>query len=364
MYRILYRNENQARARLYGILCGCIFIAIGLIHHVDPPTTVAQDFVGNTASSVGTAATVPQSLEKLLRHGGAPSSLTELRILEQQQRKIAKLASQCTVSVQIGAAQGCGVIVTDTGYILTAAHVAMRPNKSATIKMSDGRIVTATTLGLNRSVDAGLIKINAGQNGGADWPHATLGTSENLVPGMWCIAMGHPGGYDRGRGPVTRVGRILSVEDDKIVTDCALIGGDSGGPLFDIEGRLIAVHSRIGNDVADNLHVPVDHYDTHWKQLASAEAWGYLDGFKPMLGVSGNQSTGVAKILRVASGSPADEAGIRKDDIIQRFGEIAITDFHSLTKAVSDTMPGERVEVWLSRGQERLRRVVEIGRVE
>ncbi|TWU44834.1 putative serine protease HhoA precursor [Novipirellula aureliae] len=324
---------------------------------------VGQDFPGN-GSTAGTRVSLPAELEPLLAAGGVPQTLEQLRVLEKQQQRVANLAAKCTVSVQIGSAQGCGVIVSDSGYILTAAHVAMRPNKTAVIKLSDGRIVTATTRGLYRSVDAGLIKINEGQDGGAGWPHATLGDSNNLKPGMWCIASGHPGGYDRGRGPVTRVGRILAVENDKIVTDCALIGGDSGGPLFDIEGRLIAVHSRIGNDVADNLHIPINHYDVNWKRLAAGESWGYLDGFKPMLGVSGNQSTGVAEVLKVAPGSPADDADIRVGDTIQRFGDVPITDFHSLTKAVSDTMPGERVEVWLRRNNQSLRKVVEIGRVE
>ncbi|GAA5508518.1 S1C family serine protease [Novipirellula caenicola] len=334
-----------------------------------PPSTTINGVAGSgigsgvgSGVSTGTLVSVPNSLQGLLRRGGTPASLEQMRLLEQQQQQVSKLARDCTVSVQIGAAQGCGVIITDTGYILTAAHVAMRPNKSAVIRMSNGRTVMATTLGMNRSVDAGLIKINDGQNEGQPWPHATLGTSDKLVPGMWCIATGHPGGYDRERGPVTRVGRILTVRPDAIVTDCALIGGDSGGPLFDIEGRLIAVHSRIGNDVADNLHIPVDHYDISWKRLAASEAWGVLPGFRPVLGVSGNQSESVARVREVRKGSPAEDAGLMVDDIVERFGDVKVTDFGSLIKAVADTMPGERVEVWVNRSNQRVRVVVEIGR--
>ena len=167
----------------------------------------------------------------------------------------------------------------------------MRPGTKAMITLSDGSMVRATTLGMNRNVDAGLIKIDPNQNDGRPWPHATLGKSENLVPGMWCVATGHPGGYDKSRGPVTRVGRILAVKDGAIVTDCALIGGDSGGPLFDIAGRLIAIHSRIGNDVADNLHVPIDHYGLSWERMRDGEAWGFLPGFRPVLGVTGSKSS-------------------------------------------------------------------------
>jgi S1-C subfamily serine protease len=310
----------------------------------------------------GTEVSVNQELTSLLARGGAPSSIEQLRKLEQQQQKVAAAAVACTVSVQIGPAQGCGVIITDSGYVLTAAHVAMRPGKKAIISLSDGRMVRATTLGMNREVDAGLIKIDSNQHEGRPWPHATLGVSENLVPGMWCVATGHPGGYDKDRGPVTRIGRILAVREGAIVTDCALIGGDSGGPLFDLAGQLIAVHSRIGNDVADNLHVPIDHYGISWERMQSGEAWGFLPGFRPVLGVTGSKSASQAIVEVVAPGSPAKAAGIKPNDIIEQFGDAVITDFASLKRAVADTMPGERVKLWVNRSGNRLGLNIEIGR--
>ncbi len=307
---------------------------------------------------------LPTSLTRIYERGGVPRSLPELADMEKQQQLIAHRVSSCTVNVAIGPAQGCGVIVTEDGFILTAAHVGMRPGKTATITFSNGRTVTATTLGMNRVVDAGLMKINDGQNNGAPWPHATLGSSEDLRTGMWCIASGHPGGFERGRGPVTRVGRILKVNENSIVTDCALIGGDSGGPLFDLKGKLIAVHSRIGNDVADNLHIPVDHYNKTWDRLAKGEAWGYLEGFRPVLGVQGGSRDSLARISLVKAGSPAEQAGIKEGDVVEQFGDVSITSFQSLTSAVADTMPGERVTCWLSRGGERVRVTIEIGRDE
>ena len=82
---------------------------------------------------------------------------------------------------------------------------------------------------------------------------------------QWCIALGHAEGFQRDRSAPIRLGRVLGPNHMGFLsTDCALIGGDSGGPLFDLAGRLIAVHSRIGNDVQENLHVPIDHYDYAW----------------------------------------------------------------------------------------------------
>ena len=310
----------------------------------------------------GTRCDVDDSLLPILSQGGVPKTVDQLRALEVQQSEVARAVAACTVGVKIGAAKGCGVIITKSGYVLTAAHVAMRPGMNAEIFLEDGRVVKATSLGMNRSVDAGLMKINPDQNNGEPWPHASLGSSDQLIPGMWCVATGHPGGYDKQRGSVTRVGRILAVRDLAIVTDCALIGGDSGGPLFNLAGELIAVHSRIGNDVADNLHVPINHYADSWERMQQGESWGYLPGFKPILGVRGSPSSETALIEVVRTGSPADRAGLREGDIVEEFGDRLLTDFKSLQEAVADTMPGERVRLLVNREGRTRVVVVEIGR--
>lgn len=346
-----------------------ILLAVWAVASV--PGTVQADVAGTTRSlreeasagdSKGTEIEAPEALTRLIRRGGTPGSVEQLLELEDQQRRIAETVAACTVNVSIGPAQGCGVIISESGYILTAAHVATRPGKGAIITFRDGRSVKATTLGLNRAVDAGLMKIDPGQDDGAPWPVASLGASDQLRAGMWCIASGHPGGFDRERGVVTRVGRVLAVRDDTIVTDCALIGGDSGGPLFDLNGRLIAIHSRIGNDVADNLHVPIDHFDKTWERLVTGEAWGFLPGFKPNLGVKGKPDSPVAEIAEVLPGSPAAAAGFREGDVIEEFGDVPISNFKSLQAAVADTMPGERLPVYVRRGEQRIRLLVEIGR--
>ncbi len=307
---------------------------------------------------------VPEDLQKILSAGTVPKTLAQLRLLEQQFGQISAAAKLCTVSIKIGQAQGCGVIIDGGGKVLTAAHVAMRPNKPATVILANGRRLKAMTLGLNKNVDAGMLQISPGQNEGAEWPHATLGNSSKLARGMWCIATGHPSGFDQARGVVTRVGRIARVNRSALRTDCALIGGDSGGPLFDLSGNLIAIHSRIGNDVEENLHIPIDNYSNSWDRLAAGDSWGTLPGFRPVLGVQGNSRVEEAVIDVVRPSSAAKKAGIQEGDIIKEFGDRKITDFQSLKAAVAETMPGENVRV---RGQRDGRPVffrVVIGRGE
>jgi S1-C subfamily serine protease len=89
-----------------------------------------------------------------------------------------------------------------------------------------------------------------------------------------------------------------------------------------------------------------------------------LPGFKPVLGVKRAANTSIAKVGIVHRGSAAADAGIKSGDIIEQFGDVPIGTFDALKAAVSDTMPGERVGVWINRQGKRIRLRVEIGREE
>jgi S1-C subfamily serine protease len=270
-----------------------------------------------------------------------------------------------TVAVQVGPAQGSGVIVTPDGYVLTAAHVAGRPGRRATLVLHNGKPVLGETLGVFRTMDAGLIKISdeASYTDGQPWPHVEMGDSNNLKPGQWCLATGHPGGFQSDRTPVVRVGRILSFDENTaITTDCTLIGGDSGGPLFDLQGKVVGVHSRIGGSLKLNLHVPVQTYQASWERLAAGEAWGFVPGNRPFIGVQGEPDSPVAKVATVFQDTPAEKAGIRPGDVITRFGSKRVTSFESLKSFVEAEEPGARVQLVVQRGDRRLQVEIVIGR--
>jgi serine protease Do len=141
-----------------------------------------------------------------------------------------------------------------------------------------------------------------------------------------------------------------------------LVGGDSGGPLFDMNGKVIGINSRIAGAITANLHVPVDAFHDGWDRLVKAEAWGHLPGQEPVLGVKGVPDVDVAKILRVIEDSPADKGGLKEADIVTRFGDKDITDFSSLKVAVNDHNPGEEVTVKVKRGEEEVELKIKLGR--
>ena len=298
--------------------------------------------------------------------GREPTTLSELRALEAQQSRVAKSIEQVTVNVQQGTAQGSGVIITPDGYVLTAAHVAGGANRDAWVILSDGRRVRARTLGMNRDKDAGLLKIIEEHD--KPWPHATLGKSSNLELGQWCVAAGHPGGWKPERGAVIRVGRILSIdkrrgerEANTLFTDCALIGGDSGGPLFTLQGELIGIHSRIGTEVVDNMHVPIDVFAKSWDRMVQKEVWGVLPGYQPVIGVVGEKSSDRAIIASVLDNSPAQAAGIVPGDEVLKIDNRKITTFEELRLAVKNSTPGDILTLTVMRDGQVIRLPVTVG---
>ncbi len=350
--------------KLGGLLVVVTLLGGGILPAQDLQQRVAaKPAVVSPDSSGATYIALDAKLRQVFK-GDVPNGLEELRALETQQSRVAEAIEKVTVNVQQGSAQGSGVIITGDGYVLTAAHVAGKPGRDAWVVLSDGTRLPAKTMGMNRNKDAGLIKITATRS--APWPHATLGHSEELEVGQWCIAAGHPGGWQADRGNVIRVGRILAIKGERrsahtLFTDCTLIGGDSGGPLFTLEGKLIGIHSRIGTDMQDNMHVPIDVFAADWVRLKNGEAWGVLPGYRPIIGVSPPKDSDAAVVGTVVPKSPAAQAGVAEGDIILSFDGVKTLTFKDLQLAVQQTLPGDTVLIEVSRDGQAFRFPLTVG---
>lgn len=185
------------------------------------------------------------------------------------------VAEQCraaTVGIAIpGGSMGSGVIISDDGLILTAAHVLPEAGGDLVIVLSDGRQVAGKALGVNRKIDSGMAQITEPGR----YPTAPVAESDTMWEGDWCIAFGHGGGVQTDRPAPMRLGRMLHVTSGSepvrwLTTDCTVISGDSGGPLFDLQGNVIGIHSNIGMSVLVNRHVPISAYHAQWDELKEA----------------------------------------------------------------------------------------------
>ena len=308
------------------------------------------------SSATERPATTPNSTK-----AGTPPDPTQLEQLEAVQKQIYSIRSkvvQSTVAIRIGAVQGSGVVVSNDGHVLTAGHVIQRPGRMATIFLADGKTVKAKTLGVNATLDMGLLKMV----GDGPWPHVKIGHSTKLKLGQWCLGAGHPGGYERDRAPAIRLGRVLSHQATFLVTDCTLTGGDSGGPLFDLNGRVVAIHSRIGSPLESNLHVPIQIYRECWQRLVDGELWGLPTEPGPYIGLTGDRESTEAKILKVAKHSPAEQAGLEPGDVVIRFEKSTVHNFRELTQKVLGKQPLDQVPIQVKRGAKKLDLVIEIGK--
>ena len=290
--------------------------------------------------------------------GGIPDDIDDLRAMQERIRKLSEQVIPCTVGIQVGAAQGSGVIISEDGYVLTAGHVVGAPDRNVTFVLHNGRRVKGKTLGSNTGIDSGLMKITAD----GPWPHMEMAGDALLKPGQWVIAAGHPGGYVRGRKPVIRLGRVLAHAPQGIRTDCTLVGGDSGGPLFDMDGRVVGINSRIGGPLTANIHVPIATYHETWDRLAAAESWGPAGSSGAFLGVASDPEAENAKIAEVVPGSPAEQAGIKPGDVITKFDGKPVSSFSELQQRVARMKPGDKVKVEVERDGKTKTLEVELAR--
>ena len=284
--------------------------------------------------------------------------LGSIEELKERERKVKKVVSELmpTVVAVVGndqPATGSGVIINEDGLIMTAGHVTEAAGKELTIIFPDGRSVKGESLGANRTRDAGLARIT--EEG--KWPFAKIGDSKKAKLGEWLIAMGHPGGYDLNRSPPIRLGRLISSGSMGMLrTDCTLVGGDSGGPLFNLEGEVIGIHSSIGGSLAENRHVPSSVFKAGWDRMLAGEIWGSLGMMaagvnpdRPMLGVRMNDSNGQVTVDKVFPNSPAKRAGIEDGDVILKIDGIAAEQMSDVVDQVSSSSAGDVLEVQIMR---------------
>lgn len=232
-------------------------------------------------------------------------------------------ARAATVCIQLGQGSGSGAIVSEDGLILTAAHVSSGVGKEMTVVMEDGTKHKAISLGLDSETDAAMIQITDE----GKYPFVkiddgkTMNESSTLL-GDWVFSLGHSGGFDEARGSVVRLGRLVRIAGNTIQSDCKLIGGDSGGPLFDMNGVLVGIHSRVGAVLDVNMHVPMHTFHANWDAMKKKEFIG--EGAFAKKPVKGNAFIGVAlekvteglKVTEIEEKSAASKAGIKVGDII------------------------------------------------
>ena len=291
-------------------------------------------------------------------------NLADLRKLEQKVKRVVEEHTNATISLVSPrkGASGSGVIVSPDGLILTAAHVTAGSREMMVI-FPDGRQEKARVLGSNETRDASMAQLI----GKGPWPYAEIGNSDDLKVGDFVVAMGHPKGYDPTRRPPVRFGRIMTrVDYGFITTDCTVVGGDSGGPLFHLEGKVVGIHSHIAKDRKINNHAGISGYVRSWDKMKKGDVWGRLGGIdqdklRPVLGVVLEVKEDRLSAVQVPEQSPAYSAGLREGDQVLKIADEVVNDPAGMRDILIDLEPGDQVGVTVKRGSETKTFVVKLA---
>ncbi|MEP4809265.1 MAG: trypsin-like peptidase domain-containing protein [Luteolibacter sp.] len=285
----------------------------------------------------------------------APESQEDLREIQEALQAALPRAEAATVCVDLGEGTGSGVIVSKDGLVMTAAHVSTAVGKKVTIIMADGTKLKAESLGLVADADAALIQILDKSPDEAGYPTVEVNQTDDTKLGDWIFSLGHSGGFDKERGAVVRIGRLVREANNTLQTDGTLIGGDSGGPLFDMEGRLIGIHSRVGPQLPVNMHVPVRVFLDNYERMLKSEFIGEgpfaekPEKGKGFLGIGTEAVAGGLEITKLGKDSPAETEGLKVGDILETMNGEKLESKERLKELLAEMAPGDKLELEIIR---------------
>jgi serine protease Do len=289
-------------------------------------------------------------------HGREPvRDVADLLRLQAKVEAVAAKVAPATVALisEKTGSSGSGVVTAADGLVLTAAHV-VHGAKDLLVVFPNGKQVRGRVLGANYSKDIAMVRITEP----GPWPFAGRGESKPLDAGDWVIAMGHSAGFEPDRPPPVRFGRVISKGPGNfLTTDCTLIGGDSGGPLFDLDGRIVGINSNIGESVKNNNHAGIDGFRDDWDRLLAGEGWGRLalnpfaNPEMPVLGIEMGlrMRDGGVPVASVVPRSPAAAAGVKVGDVIVAVDGSMIGNGNELLQVLAKKQPGDVVRLDLRR---------------
>jgi serine protease Do len=278
---------------------------------------------------------------------------------------------------QRGGSLGSGFIISPDGYVVTNNHVISPARDNATVDeitvtLSDRKEYKATLVGRDSASDLALLKIDA-QN----LPFVRFGDSTRTRVGEWVVAIGNPFGLGGTvtAGIVSALHRNLNagVYDRYIQTDASINMGNSGGPMFDLNGNVIGINTALisptGGNVGVGFAIPAEQARPVIDALRRGEQpeRGYIGvGLQP-LDDNIAQSLGIPKnrgelIRTVTEGGPADRAGIEQGDVVITVNNRPVTPDESLAYIVSNLDVGARVPIEVIRNGQRRTVTAVIGK--
>jgi serine protease Do len=257
-------------------------------------------------------------------------------------------------------ARGSGFIINSNGTIVTNNHVVKGADK-VTVTLTDGTELPAKVVGTDPRTDLAVIKVNAGHA----LPSLNLGNSDDVKPGQWVLAVGNPFGLGGTvtAGIVSARGRDIGAGpyDSFLQVDAAINQGNSGGPLFTQDGKVVGVNTAIlspsGGSVGIGFAIPSNLVKTISQQLIAdghvtrgflgVETQPVTSQIAPGLGLDKNAKG--ALVASVSPDSPAAKAGLQPGDVLTSVDGHAVASPRELAQMVANDKPGDEAQIALIR---------------
>ena len=253
-------------------------------------------------------------------------------------------------------ARGSGFIIDSDGTVVTNNHVAAAGNKLS-VTLDDGTELPATVVGRDPRTDLAVLKVKADK----PLPSLKLGDSSQVKPGEWVIAVGNPFGLGGTvtAGIVSALGRDIGAGpyDRFLQIDAPINQGNSGGPLFTQDGKVVGVNTAIlspsGGSIGIGFAIPSDTVKDVVGQLRTAGhvTRGFLgvetQPITPAIasGLGLDRNIHGALVANVQPDSPAGKAGVKPGDVVQSVNGANVADPRELARTVADLKPGESAKV-------------------
>jgi len=266
---------------------------------------------------------------------------------------------------------GSGFVIDEQGYILTNNHVIEKANKIK-VRLSNEEEFDAEVIGRDPKTDIALIKIDSTK----PFQPVKLGDSDELQVGEWVIAIGNPFGLEHTvtAGIVSAKGRVIGSGpyDDFIQTDASINPGNSGGPLINTRGEVIGINTAIvAGGQGIGFAIPINMVKQILPQLKEkgevTRGWlgVMIQEVTPELAKQfGLEKPQGALVAQVQEDSPAEKAGMKREDIIVEFDGKEIQKSSELPRIVANTPVGKRVDVTVIRSGREKRLKVEVSEMK
>jgi serine protease Do len=268
---------------------------------------------------------------------------------------------------------GSGFIISADGIVVTNNHV-IEGAEEIEVYLTDGTRLPATIVGKDDKTDLAVLKVEAGR----DLPFVEFGDSDGAVVGDWVMAIGNPFGLGGSvtLGIVSARNRDIQSGpyDQFIQTDAAINQGNSGGPLFDMDGKVVGINTAIiargGSSLGIGFAVPVNLARPVIDQLAefgeTRRGWlgvGIQEVSEDIASSLGLNSTAGALVIDVTKGGPS-EGQVIEGDIILEFDSKPIARMRDLPRVVAETEVGKAVPVKILRNGAEQTLSITLGRLE